>query len=68
VLTAVQHAIASGVGTVFRWSLPIILLGFSVAFFLKEIPLREDVPRSGTTVEGMEEASRPHQQSSFSST
>jgi EmrB/QacA subfamily drug resistance transporter len=53
---AVQEGVASGVGVVFKWALPVIVLGLIVSFFLREIPLREDVHVSTATIEGMEEA------------
>jgi EmrB/QacA subfamily drug resistance transporter len=53
---AIQEAVASGVGHVFKWALPVIFLGFLVSFLLREVPLREDVNIGSAAVEGMEEA------------
>ncbi|HEY2332248.1 MAG TPA: MFS transporter, partial [Acidimicrobiales bacterium] len=52
---AVSDGIASGVGTVFRYALPVIVLGWLVSFFLPEVPLREDIELRTTIVEGMED-------------
>jgi hypothetical protein len=56
VRNAIQDAVASGVGVVFTWALPVIVLGFLVSFLLREVPLREDVNVGAATIEGMEEA------------
>src|SRR5262249_19203571 len=56
VLLAIQEAVASGVGVVFRWALPVIALAFLITFLLREVPLREDVNVSSAALEGMEEA------------
>jgi EmrB/QacA subfamily drug resistance transporter len=53
---AVQEAVAAGVGVVFQWCLPVIVLAFLVSFLLREIPLRNDVNISSAAIEGMEEA------------
>jgi EmrB/QacA subfamily drug resistance transporter len=53
---AIQEAVAAGVGVVFKWSLPVIALGFLISFLLREVPLREDVNVGAATIEGMEEA------------
>jgi EmrB/QacA subfamily drug resistance transporter len=55
VRTAVQDAVAAGVSVVFKWALPVIILGWIVSFFLREIPLRDDVDLGGASFEGMEE-------------
>ena len=53
---AIQEAVASGVGVVFQWALPVIILAFLVSFLLREIPLRDDVNVGAAAIEGMEEA------------
>jgi MFS family permease len=53
---AVQEAVASGVGIAFKYSLPVITLGFLVSFLLREVPLRDYVTVSSATMEGLEEA------------
>jgi EmrB/QacA subfamily drug resistance transporter len=53
---AIQEAVASGVGVVFQWALPVVGLGFLVSFMLREVPLREDVNVGFSTIEGMEDA------------
>jgi hypothetical protein len=53
---AIQEAVASGVGVVFKWALPVIILAFLVSFLLREVPLRNDVNVRAAAVEGMEEA------------
>jgi MFS family permease len=53
---AVQEAVAAGVGVVFHWCLPVIVLAFLVSFLLREIPLRNDVNIRSAAIEGMEEA------------
>jgi EmrB/QacA subfamily drug resistance transporter len=52
---AVQLAVAAGVGVVFKWALPIIILAFLVSFLLREIPLRDDINVGSVSIEGMEE-------------
>jgi EmrB/QacA subfamily drug resistance transporter len=37
---AIQHAVALGSSTVFRWAIPIVLLVPLLAVFIKEVPLR----------------------------
>jgi hypothetical protein len=54
---AIQEAVASGVGVVFKCALPVIILGFLVSFLLREVPLRDDVNVGAAAMEGMEEAS-----------
>ena len=56
VRSAIQDAVASGVGVVFQWALPVIILGFLVSFLLREVPLSDDVDVGAATIEGMEEA------------
>jgi EmrB/QacA subfamily drug resistance transporter len=53
---AIQEAVASGVGVVFQWALPVVILAFLVSFLLREIPLRDDVNVGSAAIEGMEEA------------
>ena len=53
---AIQEAVASGVGVVFKCALPVIILGFLVSFLLREVPLRDDVNVGAAAMEGMEEA------------
>jgi EmrB/QacA subfamily drug resistance transporter len=53
---AIQVAVASGVGIVFKCALPVIILALLVSFFLREIPLRNDVNVGAAAMEGMEEA------------
>ncbi len=53
---AVQEAVAASVGVVFKWALPVIILAFFVSFFLREVPLRDDVNVGAAAMEGMEEA------------
>ena len=53
---AIQEAVASGVGIVFKCALPVIILGLLVSFFLREVPLRDDVNVGAAAMEGMEEA------------
>ena len=53
---AIQEAVASGVGVVFKWALPVVILAFLVSFLLREVPLRDDVNVESAAMEGMEEA------------
>jgi hypothetical protein len=53
---AIQEAVASSVGVVFQWALPVIILAFLVSFLLREVPLRDDVNVGSAAIEGMEEA------------
>ena len=55
-LQAIQAAVASGVAIVFQWALPVTVLAFLVSFFLREVPLRDDVNVGAAAIEGMEEA------------
>ncbi len=54
-LQAIQGAVAAGVAIVFQWALPVIVLGFIVSLFLREVPLRDDVNVGSAAIEGMEE-------------
>ena len=54
VVASVENAIHS----VFIWAVPLMVLGFGLAWFLKEIPLRETVG-AVTVVEGAAEAIEP---------
>jgi MFS family permease len=56
VLLAIQEAVSSSVAVVFKCALPIIGLAFLVSFWLREIPLRDDVNVGSAAIEGMEEA------------
>jgi EmrB/QacA subfamily drug resistance transporter len=47
-ITHIVHAYADTVDHVFRWVVPVALVGFVVAWFLKEVPLR-DAARAGAT-------------------
>ncbi|WP_084703897.1 MDR family MFS transporter [Phaeacidiphilus oryzae] len=47
-ITHIVHAYADTVDFVFRWVVPVALVGFVVAWFLKEVPLR-DAARAGAT-------------------
>jgi EmrB/QacA subfamily drug resistance transporter len=53
---AVAAGITSGVVTVFQVALPILVVAFVLSWFLKELPLRDDLDFHGGMVEGMEEA------------
>jgi hypothetical protein len=53
---AVAAGITSGVATVFQVALPIVAAAFLLSWFLKEIPLRDDLDFHGGMVEGLEEA------------
>ena len=55
-LQAIQAAVAAGVAVVFQWALPVTVLAFLVSFFLREVPLRDDVNVGAAAIEGMEEA------------
>ncbi|MEJ3744438.1 MFS transporter [Actinomycetes bacterium KLBMP 9797] len=46
--TPIIDAYANTIGFVFRWVVPIALVGFVVAWFLKQVPLR-DTARAGAT-------------------
>lgn len=53
---AIQEAVASGVGVVFQWAIPVIILACLVSLLLREVPLRNDVNVDAAAIEGMEEA------------
>jgi MFS family permease len=53
---AVVHGITNGIILVFEVALPIMAVAFVLSFFLKEIPLRDDIDATGSFLEGMEEA------------
>jgi EmrB/QacA subfamily drug resistance transporter len=53
---AVAEGIASGVGMVFLVALPMVVIAFALAWLLKEVPLRDDLSATSTSVEGLEEA------------
>ena len=40
----------------FKYALPVVALAFIVSFWLREIPLRDDVNVGSAAIEGMEEA------------
>jgi EmrB/QacA subfamily drug resistance transporter len=53
---AVVHGITNGIVLVFEVAFPIMIVAFVLSFFLKEIPLRDDIDASAGFFEGMEEA------------
>ena len=55
VAAGVTASVESAIHTVFVWAVPPMVLGFGLAWFLKEIPLRETV-HSASLVEGAGEA------------
>jgi len=55
VAAGVASAVELAVQAVFHWSVPLMFFGFILAWFLKEIPLRETVG-SSTQVEGVTES------------
>ena len=55
VAAGVRAAVESAIHSVFVWAVPPMVLGFGLAWFLKEIPLRETVGAS-SLVEGAGEA------------
>ena len=55
VAAGVTAAVESAIHSVFVWAVPPMVLGFGLAWFLKEIPLRETVG-SASLVEGASEA------------
>jgi EmrB/QacA subfamily drug resistance transporter len=50
---AVQEAIVDAVGaatqSVFRWSVPLLLAGFALSWFLRELPLRDTIAPAAAT-------------------
>lgn len=46
----IEAAYADSIGYVFRWVVPVALLGFVVALFLKEVPLRDAAREAATDV------------------
>ncbi|MBW8825461.1 MAG: MFS transporter [Acidobacteria bacterium] len=58
---AVAQGITDGVAMVFRVALPIVIAAWVASWFLKEVPLREDLEASASMVEGMEEAGMVYQ-------
>jgi EmrB/QacA subfamily drug resistance transporter len=53
---AVVHGITNGIVLVFEVAFPIMVVAFVLSFFLKEVPLRDDIDASSGFFEGMEEA------------
>ncbi|MGE3836252.1 MAG: hypothetical protein AB7H43_15925, partial [Acidimicrobiia bacterium] len=53
---AVVQGITDGIVLVFVVALPIVVATFVLSWFLKEVPLRDDIDASAGFLEGMEEA------------
>jgi MFS family permease len=53
---AVVHGITNGIVLVFEVAFPIMVVAFVLSFFLKEVPLRDDIDASSGFFEGIEEA------------
>jgi EmrB/QacA subfamily drug resistance transporter len=51
---AVIEALSQGVHSVFLWAVPVLLVGFVVAWFIPAVPLRETVNVGAATSEGGE--------------
>jgi EmrB/QacA subfamily drug resistance transporter len=51
---AVIEALSQGVHSVFIWAVPVLLVGFVVAWFIPSLPLRETANVGATTLEGGE--------------
>jgi EmrB/QacA subfamily drug resistance transporter len=51
---AVIEALAKGVHSVFLWAVPVLILGFVIAWFIPALPLRETVNVGSATLEGSE--------------
>jgi hypothetical protein len=51
---AVIAALSRGVHSVFLWAVPVLLVGFVIAWFIPALPLRETVNVGATTTEGGE--------------
>jgi hypothetical protein len=51
---AVIEALAQGVHSVFLWAVPVLVVGFIVAWFIPALPLRETVNVGAATMEGGE--------------
>ena len=62
VAVAIASSVELAVQAVFRWSVPLMFLGFILAWFLKEVPLRETVGPAAQ-VEGVTESLTPEQES-----
>jgi MFS family permease len=52
---AVVEGITNGIVLVFEVAFPIMVVAFILSFFLKEIPLRDDIDATGSFIEGMED-------------
>ncbi|MFE3202967.1 MDR family MFS transporter [Embleya sp. NPDC059237] len=50
--TPIIDAYASVMDTVFRWTVPVVLVGFAVSLFLKEVPLRDTARAGSRDVDG----------------
>lgn len=53
---AVIEALANSIHTVFLVAMPVLLVGFALSWWLKEIPLRDDVNVGGGAMEGAGES------------
>ncbi|WP_306365596.1 MDR family MFS transporter [Nocardia sp. CC227C] len=51
-IAPIVHAYAEAIGHVFRWVVPVAVLGFLVAWFLKQVPLRDSVRAEASDVGG----------------
>ncbi|MBF6240661.1 MFS transporter [Nocardia otitidiscaviarum] len=51
-IAPIVHAYAESIGYVFRWVVPVAVLGFLVAWFLKQVPLRDSVRAEASDVGG----------------
>ena len=51
---AVIEALSRGIHHVFLWAVPVLLAGFVVAWFIRELPLRETVNVGSSSLEGGE--------------
>jgi EmrB/QacA subfamily drug resistance transporter len=48
---SVVDAVAAATQSVFRWSIPLLVGGFVLSWFLRELPLRESIAPAGATPE-----------------
>ena len=62
VAAGIASSVELAVQAVFRWSVPLMFFGFILAWFLKEVPLRETVS-SSAQVEGVVESLTSEQES-----
>ncbi|MFI6867852.1 MFS transporter [Nocardia sp. NPDC050406] len=51
-IAPIVHAYAESIGYVFRWVVPVAVIGFGVAWLLKQVPLRDSVRAEASDVGG----------------